>query len=230
MTDPKLTTALNGVLQQTVSRPGGVPGVVAMATDRNANFYEGAAGVRRLGGDDPMATDSVFAIFSTTKALTGTCIMQLVEEGKINLSDNAGIYVPELDALRVLDGFDANGQPRTRAPRRKITINDLMLHTSGLGYEFFSHDDLKYRSAKNIPTVMSCSFESVRTVLLHEPGERWTYGASVDWLGRIVEQQRGRRLGEVMKARVFDPLGMVEIKFGLTESMKARRVTRSPDP
>ncbi|WP_458763503.1 serine hydrolase [Cupriavidus basilensis] len=102
MTDPTLTTALNGVLQQTVSRPGGVPGVVAMATDRNANFYEGAAGVRRLGGDDPMATDSVFAIFSTTKALTGTCVMQLVEGGRINLSDNAGIYMPELDALRVL--------------------------------------------------------------------------------------------------------------------------------
>lgn len=102
MTDPTLTTALNGVLQQTVSRPGGVPGVVAMATDRNANFYEGAAGVRRLGGDDPMATDSVLAIFSTTKALTGTCVMQLVEEGRINLSDNAGIYMPELDALRVL--------------------------------------------------------------------------------------------------------------------------------
>ena len=78
-----------------------------------------------------MTTDSVFAIFSTTKALTGTCIMQLVEEGRISLTDDAGKYVPEIDQLQVLDGFGADGQPRTRAPKRKITINDLMLHCAG---------------------------------------------------------------------------------------------------
>ena len=65
--------------------------------------------------------------------------------------------------------MDAAGQPRTRAPKRAITVNDLMLHTSGLCYEFFSADDLKYRTAKGIPTVVSSSFDSIRTVLLHEP-------------------------------------------------------------
>lgn len=114
MTQAKLKTALDGALQQCVSRHGGVPGVVAMATDRNANFYEGAVGTRELGKDNPITTDSVFAIFSTTKALTGTLIMQLVEEGKISLSDNAGKYVPEIDELQVLEGFDVAGQPRTR--------------------------------------------------------------------------------------------------------------------
>jgi methyl acetate hydrolase len=167
----------------------------------------------------------VFAIFSTTKALTGVCIMQLVEEGKISLTDPAGRYVPELDALQVLDGFDAAGQPRTRPPKRAVTVNDLMLHTSGLCYEFFSDDDLKYRGAKNIPTVVSSSFDSIRTVLLHEPGERWTYGVNIDWLGRIVEQQRGKRLSAVMKERIFEPLGMQEIGFQMSEAMKARRVT-----
>ena len=92
------------------------------------------------------------------------------------------------------------------APRRRITLNDLMLHTSGLGYEFFSHDDLAFRTARGIPTLVSCTFDSVRTVLLHDPGERWTYGVNIDWLGRIVEQQRGKRLGEVMKERIFGPL------------------------
>jgi methyl acetate hydrolase len=217
--------SMDTVLDYTVNRFGGAPGVVAMATDRNANFYEGAAGKRELGKDQPMTLDTVLAIFSTTKALTGTCIMQLVEEGKIKLEDAAKKYVPELGELQVLNGFDASGQPKTRAPKRDITVNDLMLHTSGLCYEFFSHDDLKYRTAKNIPTVVSCTFASIRTVLLHDPGAQWTYGVNIDWLGRIVEQQRGKRLGEAMKERIFAPLGMVDIGFAMTDSMKARRAT-----
>ena len=218
-----IKTAVDTVLDYTVNRAGGAPGVVAMATDRNVNFYEGAAGKRELGKDQPMTLDSVMAIFSTTKALTGTAIMQLVEEGKIKLEDPAKKYVAEIGELQVLDGFDAAGQPKTRAPKRDITVNDLMLHISGLCYEFFSHDDLKYRTAKNIPTVVSSSFASIRTVLLHEPGERWTYGVNIDWLGRIVEQQRGKRLGEVMKERIFAPLGMSDISFTMSDSMKARR-------
>jgi methyl acetate hydrolase len=220
---PQLKTALDGLLQQTVSRHGGTPGIVAMATDRNGNFYEGAAGVRQLGQDAPMTTDSVFAIFSTTKALTGTLVMQLVEEGKLSLDDAAGRYTPEIDELQVLDGFGADDQPRLRAPKRRITVNDLMLHTSGLCYEFFSGDDLKFRTARNIPTVVSSSFESIRTVLLHDPGAAWTYGVNLDWLGRIVEKTRDKRLGDVMKERIFEPLGMKEIGFRMTDAMKARR-------
>ena len=213
----------DAAVNQAVNVAGGAPGVVAMATDRKANFYEGAAGKRELGKDQPMTLDSVMAIFSTTKAMTGTCIMQLVEEGKIRLDDAAKKYVPEIAELQVLDGFDTAGQPKTRRPKRDITVGDLMLHLSGLCYEFFSADDLKYRTAKDIPTVVSSSFASIRTVLLHDPGERWTYGVNIDWLGRIVEQQRGKRLGEVMKERIFGPLGMNDIGFTMSDSMKARR-------
>ncbi len=219
----KLKTALDTVLHYTTDRAGGAPGVVAMVTDRNANLYEGAAGKRQLGQDQPMTTDSVMAIFSTTKAITGTTVMQLVEEGRIALTDAAKRYVPEIAEIQVLDGFDDSGQPKTRPPKRDITVADLMLHTSGFCYEFFSADDLKFRTAKNIPTVVSGTFASIRTVLLHDPGERWTYGVNIDWLGRIVEQQRGKRLGEVMKERVFDPLGMVDIAFTMTPTMQARR-------
>jgi methyl acetate hydrolase len=225
MTQARTTTALDAVLAQTTQRRGGAPGVVAMATDRDGNFYEGAAGTRELGRDAPMTTDSVFALFSTTKALTATCVMQLVEEGRIRLDEPAGKYVPEIDQIQVLDGFDASGLPRTRAPRRPITVNDLMLHTSGLCYEFFSADDLRFRNARNIPSVVGCSFDAIRTVLLHEPGQAWTYGVNIDWLGRIVEAQRGKRLGAVMSERIFGPLGMQDIGFGLSESMRGRRVT-----
>ena len=223
--NPTLKSAVDTVLAETTGRAGGAPGVVAMVTNRLQNVYEGCAGVRELGQAQPMSLDSVMAIFSTTKAITGTAVMQLVEEGRIRLDDAAKTYVPEIAELRVLDGFDAAGQPRTRAPRRDITVADLMLHVSGLSYEFFSHDDLKYRTALGIPTVVSSSFASIRTVLLHEPGERWTYGANIDWLGRIVEQQRGKRLGEVFAERIFAPLGMTDTAFTLTDAMRARRAT-----
>ena len=111
-----LKTAADTVLGYTTGRAGGAPGVVAMATNREGNVYEGCAGVRELGKPQPMTPDSVMAIFSTTKAITGTAIMQLVEEGQIKLDDAAKKYAPEIAELQVLDGFDAAGQPRARAP------------------------------------------------------------------------------------------------------------------
>lgn len=218
-------TQADAVLDYSVNRAGGAPGVVAMATDRQGNFYEGAAGKRELGKDQPMTLDSVMAIFSTTKALTGVTLMQLVEEGKVSLNDPAKKYVPEISEIQVLDGFDTDGQPKLRATKSEITVGQLMLHTSGFCYEFFSHDDLNYRTAKGIPTVVSSTFASVRTVLLHEPGERWTYGVNIDWVGKVVEAVRGKRLGAVMSERIFEPLGMNDTAFVMTPSMQARRAT-----
>ena len=221
----KLKAAADAILNLTAGRAGGVPGVVAIATDRKGNIYEGCAGKRELGKEQPMTLDTVMAMFSTTKAITGTALMQLVEEGKVALSDPAKQYVPEIADIAVLEGFDASGRPKTRAPKRDITVNDLILHTAGFSYDFFSHDDLKYRTVNNIPPVMSSKFASIRTVLLYDPGESWSYGVGIDWLGRIVEQQRGMRLGEVFKSRIFEPLGMTDIGFTLTESMRARLAT-----
>ena len=221
----KFKAAADAVLERTVRAAGGAPGVVAMVTDRNGNVYEGAAGHRQLGGQQPMTTDSVMAIFSTTKALTGTLLMQLVEEGLVRLSDAAKKYVPEIGEIQVLDGFDAAGQPKLRAPKSDITVEQLMLHTAGFSYEFFSEDDLKYRGAKGVPTVVSCSFASIRSVLQFDPGTQWSYGVNIDWVGKIVEAVRGKRLGEVMKERLLAPLGMNDTSFVMTPSMQARRVS-----
>ena len=95
-----------------------VPGVVAMVTDRDRNVYEGAAGERVLGGGQAMTTDTVFAIFSTTKAITGTAVLQLVEEGKLDLDAPAERYAPDIGKLQVIEGFDATGAPKLRAPKR----------------------------------------------------------------------------------------------------------------
>ena len=105
-------TAADAVLNKAVNSTPGVPGVVAVATDRNANIYEGAFGVRQAGADAAMTTDSVFAIFSTTKAITGTACLQLVEDGKLDLDAPAKTYAPEIGKLQVIDGFDDAGKPK----------------------------------------------------------------------------------------------------------------------
>lgn len=220
-----LKDTLDKVLDRAVGRAGGVPGVVAMVTDRDGNIYEGAAGVRELGKVTAMTTDTVFALFSTTKAITGTALMQLVQEGKVSLDDPVKKYVPEISKIKVLEGFDADGQPKLREPKTDITINMLMLHTAGFGYEFFSHEDRRYRDEKGIPSILTSTFESIKSVLLFEPGERWNYGVNIDWVGKVVEAVRGERLGEVMAKHIFEPLGMTEIGFTLTPSMMEHRAT-----
>ena len=110
----------DAILNRVVTSDPLVPGVVAMLTDRQRTIYEGAAGKRRLDRDAAMTTDTVFAIFSTTKAITGTAALQLVEEGKLDLDAPAKTYVPDIGKLQVIEGFDARRRAaaaRTQARR-----------------------------------------------------------------------------------------------------------------
>ncbi|CAA9464389.1 MAG: probable 1,4-butanediol diacrylate esterase [uncultured Rubrobacteraceae bacterium] len=217
--------AADRVLGGVAERENGVPGVVAMATDGRENFYEGAAGKRDLGGDVAMTTDTVFAIFSCTKAVTGAAVMQLVEEGVIGLDDPAKEYTPEIAEIQVLEGFDDAGEPQVRPPASDITVRQLMLHTAGFGYDFFNHDLIRYGEARGVPSVVTASMASLRSVLLFDPGSRWEYGSNIDWVGKVVEGARGKRLGEVMQERIFEPLGMHETAFQLSPEMRQRRAT-----
>ncbi len=215
----------DGILRETVEREDGVPGVVAMATDREGNFYEGAAGERELGMGEEMTLETVFCIFSCTKAVAGVTVMQLVEEGVLGLDDPAKEYVPEISEIQVLEGFDDDGEPRVRPPRSDITVRQLMLHTAGFGYDFFNEDLVKYGEARGVPSVVTSTMASLRSVLLFDPGERWEYGSNIDWVGKVVEGARGKRLGEVMQERVFQPLGMEDTGFKISSSMRPRRAT-----
>ena len=138
MEDFKATA--DAILNRVVTSDPRVPGVVAMATDRQRNIYEGAAGKRRLDRDADMTTDTVFAIFSTTKAITGTAALQLVEEGKLDLDAPAKNYAPDIGKLQVIEGFSESGEPRLRAPKRDITTRMLLTHTAGMGYDFFNEN------------------------------------------------------------------------------------------
>ena len=212
----------DALLQRLVTGSPGVPGVVAMATDRRRDIYAGAAGVRALDDAAPMTTDTVFAIFSTTKAITGTAALQLVEDGTLDLDAPAKNYVPEIGRLQVLDGFEADGQPRLRAPRRDVTTRMLLLHTAGFGYDFFNEQYHRLATEHGQPSVVTASKASLMTPLLFDPGEEWEYGSNIDWAGQVVEAIAGKRLGEVMAERIFAPLGMTNTAFSMTPAMRRR--------
>ncbi|MCA1717606.1 MAG: beta-lactamase family protein [Actinobacteria bacterium] len=213
------------MLRDVVDRENGVPGVVAMATDRDGNFYESSAGVRELGKDQEMTTDTIFAIFSCTKAITGAAVMQLVEEGVMSLSDPAKEYAPEIADIQGLEGFDNDGEPRERPPKSDVTVEQLMLHTAGFGYDFFNFDLIEYGEKRDVPSVVTATQASLESVLLFDPGERWEYGSNIDWVGKVVEGARGESLGEAMKKRIFEPLGMDTTAFTMTDEMRSRRAT-----
>ncbi|MDH2382664.1 serine hydrolase [Bradyrhizobium sp. CER78] len=216
------SAAADAILDGVVTSNPRVPGVVAMVTDRHRNIYEGAAGKRRLDQPADMTTDSVFAIFSTTKAITGTAVLQLVEEGKLDLDAPAKTYAPDIGKLQVIEGFDDKGEPVLRAPKRDITTRMLMVHSAGLGYDFINHTYNRLAQEKGQPSVITASKASLMTPLLFDPGERWEYGTNMDWCGQIVEAITGRRLGDVFKARIFEPLGIQDTTFELTDAMRRK--------
>ena len=216
------SAAADAILDGVVTSNPRVPGVVAMVTDRHRNIYEGAAGKRRLDQPADMTTDSVFAIFSTTKAITGTAVLQLVEEGKLDLDAPAKTYAPDIGRLQVIEGFDDKGEPRLRAPKRDITTRMLMVHSAGLSYDFINHTYNRLAQEKGQPSVITASKASLMTPLLFDPGERWEYGTNMDWCGQIVEAITGRRLGEVFKTRIFEPLGIRDTTFELTDAMRRK--------
>ncbi len=217
-----LKSAADAILHRVTSGRPRVPGVVAMATDRKANIYEGAAGERMLGQAAAMTTDSVFAIFSTTKAITGTAALQLMEDGKLDLDAPAKTYVPDIGKLQVIEGFDDAGKPKLRAPKRDITTRMLLLHTAGFGYDFFNETYNRLAQQHGQPSVITASKAALTTPLLFDPGERWEYGSNMDWAGQVIEAIAGKRLGEVMRERIFAPLGMADTAFTMTPAMRAR--------
>jgi len=176
----------DGVLAGVTEGSERVPGVVAMVTDRSGDIYSGAAGVRHLESGESMTEDTVVAIFSTTKAIGGTAVMQCVEEGLLDLDAPAKEYAPAIGELQVLDGFDDSGNPKLRAPRTEITTRMLMLHTAGFGYDFFNEQYKRLADDHGQPSVVSASRASITTPLLFDPGEHWEYGANIDWAGQVV--------------------------------------------
>ncbi|MDT0634474.1 serine hydrolase domain-containing protein [Salinisphaera sp. W335] len=210
---------------------GKVPGVVAMAADADGVTYTGAFGERELGGGDAMTEDTVFLLASMTKAVGATAAMQLVEQGELTLDGAASELLPELAEIRVLDGFEGD-QPRLRRPRSTVTLRNLLTHTSGFGYEIWNADLARYQEQKGIPSILSGQRAALRVPLMSDPGTRWEYGTGIDWVGRLVEAASGQRLGDYFREHIFEPLGMTDTAFTMSDDARARLATihaRTPD-
>src|SRR5512143_24343 len=141
---PSLST-VDKVFSQAVDSKA-MPGIVAVAATDKGTLYEGAFGKRELGKNAPMSLDTVVWIASMTKAITATAAMQLVESGKLDLARPASDVVPDLAAAKVLEGFDAAGTPRLRAPKRPITLRHLLTHTAGYAYEIWQPAIAQYQT------------------------------------------------------------------------------------
>jgi len=199
-----------------------MPGIVAVAATDKSTVYEGAFGKRELGKDAPMTVDSVVWIASMTKAITGTAAMQLVERGKLSLDRPASEVVPALSSAKVLEGFDASGQPRLRAPKRPITLRHLLTHTAGFAYELWRPEISQYQSVTNTPGITTCANAALTTPLLFDPGDRWEYGINIDWIGKMVEAVSSQKLDRYFQDNIFGPLGIKDTSFKISPSQRAR--------
>ncbi|RAI58784.1 serine hydrolase domain-containing protein [Roseicella frigidaeris] len=216
------TAAIDQVLREAVER-GAVPGVVALAADRDGPIYEGAFGRRSLDAAAPMTPDTVFWIASMTKAVTSVAAMQLVEEGRLALDAPLGPLLPGLAAPQVLEGFAADGTPRLRPAQRPITLRHLLTHTAGFAYNTWNADIGRYMQATGLPAPRSGKLASLAAPLVREPGERWEYSIATDWVGRAVEAASGERLERYVFARILEPLGMADSGFVPGPAQRARR-------
>ena len=199
-----------------------MPGVVAVAATDTGIVYEGAFGERTLGKHEPMTLDTVVWIASMTKAITATAAMQLVEMGKLNLERPAAEVVQELAKAKVLEGFDAAGNPRLRAPKRPITLRHLLTHTAGFSYEIWDAAIARYQKATSTPGITTCANAALTTPLLFDPGDRWEYGISIDWVGKMVEAASGQKLDRYFREHIFEPLGMKDTSFKISPGQRAR--------
>jgi len=217
-----MTTAIDQVLAAAVAE-GDVPNVTALAADRDGVIYEGAAGPRAVGQDDPISPDSMLRIASMTKMVATVAALQQSERGNVELDAPVDSYLPEFAELQVLEGFDGD-TPKLRPAGARATVRQLITHTAGLGYWFLSKDLTRWSDVTGTPNMGSGSIAAFAAPLMSDPGTRFEYGTNTDWLGRVVEAASGQSLDAYLDANVLGPLGMHHTTFLMSEEQRANSV------
>jgi methyl acetate hydrolase len=208
-----------------------IPGVVAIAAAGDDILYEGVFGSRHLGDGQAMSRDTVFRVASMVKVITSVAAMQLVEQDRIKLDEPVPGIDPLLAAPQVLAGYDAAGAPEVRPASGPITLRHLLTHTAGFTYRLWDAQALHYQHAcGTLPARKRTALPHLP--LMFEPGTRWQYGTSIDWVGKIVETVSGERLDVYFRKNILGPLGMVDTGFTLTPAQRTREASahrRKPD-
>jgi CubicO group peptidase (beta-lactamase class C family) len=214
-----------------------ISGAVTLVARKGKVAHLEAQGLMDIETNKPMTKDAIFRIASMTKPVVGVAILMMIEEGKVRLSDPVSRYIPEFKDLKVAVAQPNQGQAGGRgAPppkfytvpaEREITIKDLLTHTSGLVSGTVSTAEAAKIQRKPGDTLADYIPRLALVPLEFQPGSRWTYspGAGFDTLGRIVEIVSGQSLDQFLRQRIFEPLGMKDTFFNITEAQRPRAVT-----
>src|SRR6266849_4295636 len=208
---------------------GNIPGAIVLIQHRGQPAYFKCFGKRDVEKGTPMTADAIFPIHSVTKTITSVAAMMLVDRGKIALTDPVSKYIPSFAGMKVgVERKDESGKPALDLvpPRRPITIEDLLLHTSGITYGFYG-DGLVKAAYDGIYLGDFDNAEFAERIakvpLAEQPRTLWDYGHSIDILGRVIEVVSGQSLYQFEKTQLLDPLGMTTTKFFLTDPVERAR-------
>ena len=209
-------------------------GGVALVIRNGKVAYYKATGYNDLSTKSAMQKEDIFRIASQTKAITSVAMMMLFEEGKFLLDDAVSKYIPAFKKQQVLDKFNVADTTYTTIPAKsEITIRQLFTHTSGLGYAQIGSKEANAIYAKSKLTagigvqndkLLDAMNRLGKLPLMHQPGEKWTYGLNSDLLGCLVEVISGMNLDDFFRTRIFEPLGMKDTYFLVPNSKAARLV------
>jgi CubicO group peptidase (beta-lactamase class C family) len=196
---------------------GRLAGVVTMVSRHGKVVEFDAAGKRDIAANAPMQKDSIFRIYSMSKPITGVAMMMLFEEGKWQLNDPVAKYIPEFAKLKVY-GTDANNNVVMKDPVHPVTMRELMSHSGGFTYGFFSNTAVdKLQIEADLLNPNNTLDEFIKRVaklpLNAQPGSEWHYSISVDIQGYIVQKLSGMPFEEFLEKNIFKPLGMVDTAF-----------------
>ncbi len=211
---------------------GIIPGAVMLVARRGKVAWISVQGKREPNGD-AMKLDAIFRIYSMTKPMVTTALMQMVEEGRLQVTDPVSKFLPSIGQMKVateVTGSDFKPMLRLADPTRPMTVQDLMRHSAGLiygsrgtGLVYQAYRDAKIgdRTATNEEFVARLS----KLPLNYNPGDRWEYSVAVDVQGRLLEVLNGKPLREVLAERIFRPLAMTDTSF-LAPADKLTRVAQ----
>jgi CubicO group peptidase (beta-lactamase class C family) len=173
---------------------------------------------------EPMTADAYFRLWSMTKPVASVALLTLYEEGGFQLSDPLARHLPEFADVKVYAGVDEDGEPILEDPVRAPTMEDIFRHTAGLSYGGLPEPIAHYfePSPYSEPTLEALTSRVAAVPLIYQPGTRWVYSFSHDIQARLVEVLSGQSFGDYTRERIFEPLGMDEVVFGLPSELADR--------
>ena len=209
---------------------GDLAGGVTAVARRGKLVHFDAFGQQGEDADAPMAEDTIFRIYSMTKPVAGVALMTFYDEGRFALDDPVSKFIPEFKDLKVATGESEDGEIVVEDAHHEMTIRELVSHTAGLTYGFFSRSavDTLYQSADVLArnsTLAEMIDKLAAIPLRQQPGTQWHYSVAVDVQGRLVEVLAGKPFDAVLEERVFKPLGMADTAFWVREDDLPRFAT-----